>query len=93
MDDPGPALDIILKLVLLFVLIFFNAFFAMSEIAIISLNDTKMQKLAEEGNKKAKQIVKLTENPNRFLSTIQIGVTLEASLHRLRRHRISPTCS
>ena len=80
MDDPGPALDIILKLVLLFVLIFFNAFFAMSEIAIISLNDTKMQKLAEEGNKKAKQIVKLTENPNRCLSTIQIGVTLAGFL-------------
>ncbi len=80
MDDPGPALDIILKLVLLFVLIFFNAFFAMSEIAIISLNDTKIQKLAEEGNKKAKQIVKLTENPNRFLSTIQIGVTLAGFL-------------
>lgn len=80
MDDPGPVLDIILKLVLLFVLIFFNAFFAMSEIAIISLNDTKMQKLAEEGNKKAKQIVKLTENPNRFLSTIQIGVTLAGFL-------------
>ncbi len=80
MDDPGPALDIILKLVLLFVLIFFNAFFAMSEIAIISLNDTKMQKLAEQGNKKAKQIVKLTENPNRFLSTIQIGVTLAGFL-------------
>lgn len=80
MDDPGPALDIILKLVLLFVLIFFNAFFAMSEIAIISLNDTKMHKLAEEGNKKAKQIVKLTENPNRFLSTIQIGVTLAGFL-------------
>ena len=79
-DSPGPALDIILKLVLLFVLIFFNAFFAMSEIAIISLNDTKMQKLAEEGNKKAKQIVKLTENPNRFLSTIQIGVTLAGFL-------------
>ena len=53
MDDPGPALDIILKLVLLFVLIFFNAFFAMSEIAIISLNDTKMQKLAEEDPRRA----------------------------------------
>lgn len=80
MDDPGPALNIIFKLVLLFILIFINAFFAMSEIAIISLNDTKMQRLAEEGNKKAKQIVKLTENPNRFLSTIQIGVTLAGFL-------------
>lgn len=92
MDDPGPAfmlaanvsdstaLSLILKIVLLFVLILINAFFAMSEIAIISLNDTKMQKLAEEGNKKAKQIVKLTSNPSNFLSTIQIGVTLAGFL-------------
>ena len=77
MDDPG---SIIFQIVLLFVLILVNAFFAMSEIAIISLNDTKMQKLAEEGNKKAKQIVKLTENSSRFLSTIQIGVTLAGFL-------------
>lgn len=80
MDDPGPALSIILKLLLLFVLIIVNAFFAMSEIAIISLNDAKMQKLAEDGNKKAKQVVKLTENSSRFLSTIQIGVTLAGFL-------------
>lgn len=63
MDDPGPALDIILKLVLLFVLIFFNAFFAMSEIAIISLNDTKMQKLAEEGKKKQSRSLSSPRTP------------------------------
>ena len=94
MDDPGPMLQlalnaseasvdplsIVLKIVLLFVLILVNAFFAMSEIAIISLNDTKIQRMAEEGNKKAKQIVKLTENSSRFLSTIQIGVTLAGFL-------------
>ncbi len=87
MDDPYPALnitadpvDIILKIVLLLVLILVNAFFAMSEIAIISLNDNKIQKLAEDGDKKAKQIVKLTENSSRFLSTIQIGVTLAGFL-------------
>ena len=94
MDDPSPAiqlaataaeistdpLSIVLKVLLLFVLIIVNAFFAMSEIAIISLNDTKMQRLAEEGDKKAKQIVKLTENSSRFLSTIQIGVTLAGFL-------------
>ncbi len=94
MDDPGPAIllaaeavadsidpvSLILKVALLFVLILVNAFFAMSEIAIISLNDTKMQKLAEEGNKKAKQIIKLTENSSNFLSTIQIGVTLAGFL-------------
>lgn len=77
MDDPG---SIIFKLVLLFVLILVNAFFAMSEIAIISLNDNLIQKQAEDGNKKAKQIVKLTENPSNFLSTIQIGVTLAGFL-------------
>ncbi|MBO4341508.1 MAG: HlyC/CorC family transporter [Clostridia bacterium] len=68
------------KLLLLLVLIVVNAFFAMSEIAIISLNDTKIKHLAEEGDKKAKQIVKLTENSSRFLSTIQIGVTLAGFL-------------
>lgn len=80
MDDPGPVLSIVLKILLLFVLIIINAFFAMSEIAIISLNDTKMQRLAEEGDKKARQIVKLTKNSSRFLSTIQIGVTLAGFL-------------
>lgn len=73
-------LSTFLKVLLLFVLILVNAFFAMSEIAIISLNDTKMQRLAEEGNKKAKQIVKLTADSSRFLSTIQIGVTLAGFL-------------
>ncbi len=79
-DGETNALSIIVKIVLLFVLILVNAFFAMSEIAIISLNDTKMEKLAEEGDKKAKQILKLTENSSNFLSTIQIGVTLAGFL-------------
>ena len=46
----------------------------MSEIAIISLNDAKMEKMAEDGDKKAKQVLKLTKNSSNFLSTIQIGV-------------------
>ncbi|MBQ4267000.1 MAG: HlyC/CorC family transporter [Clostridia bacterium] len=70
----------IFQIVLLFVLILVNAFFAMSEIAIISLNDNMVEKMAEEGDKKAKQIMKLTENPSNFLSTIQIGVTLAGFL-------------
>ena len=57
-----------------------NAFFAMSEIAIISLNDNKIEKMAEEGDKKAKQILKLTKDSSGFLSTIQIGVTLAGFL-------------
>ncbi len=79
MDDPDPA-NILVKLLLLLVLILLNAFFAMSEIAIISLNDTKIKKMAEEGHKKAKKVLKLTENPSNFLSTIQLGVTLAGFL-------------
>ena len=82
MDDPGSmsAGNIIVKLVILLVLILVNAFFAMSELAIISLNDNTIDKMAEDGNKKAKKIVKLTENSSKFLSTIQIGVTLAGFL-------------
>ena len=82
MDDPGSmsAGNIIVKLVILLDLILVNAFFAMSELAIISLNDNKIDKMAEDGNKKAKKIVKLTENSSKFLSTIQIGVTLAGFL-------------
>ena len=75
--DPG---SIIIKIVTLFVLIFVNAFFSMSEMAIVTLNDNKIDKMAAEGNKKAKQIQKLTENTSSFLSTIQIGVTLAGFL-------------
>lgn len=77
--DADPA-AIIIRLLILFVLILINAFFAMSEIAIISLNDSKIEKMAGEGNKKAKQILKLTKDSSSFLSTIQIGVTLAGFL-------------
>lgn len=77
--DADPV-DIILKLIVLFLLIMVNAFFAMSEIAIISLNDNKIERMAEDGNKKAKQILKLTKDSSSFLSTIQIGVTLAGFL-------------
>ncbi len=75
--DPG---SIILKIVTLFLLILVNAFFAMSEMAVVNLNDNKIDKMAENGHKKAKQIKKLTESTSSFLSTIQIGVTLAGFL-------------
>ena len=62
------------------VLIFANAFFAASEIAIISLNDNKIRKMAEEGHKKAQQVLRLTADSSNFLATIQIGVTLAGFL-------------
>lgn len=76
--DSGPALagDFLLKLFLLILLILVNAFFAASEIAIITLNDNKIRKMAEDGHKKAQQVLKLTSDSSNFLATIQIGVTL-----------------
>ncbi len=68
------------QLIILAILIFFNAFFAASEIAFISLNDSKIEKQAKEGNKKAKQIQKMLKVPSKFLATIQIGITLAGFL-------------
>ncbi len=67
-------------LLLLVVLTLINAFFAASEIAVVSLNDVKIEKLAQEGNTSARKLVKLTANSSRFFSTIQIGVTLAGYL-------------
>ena len=73
-------MDIPLQLLLQVVLILLNAFFASAEIAIISLNKTKLEKLSEDGDKSAKSLLKLTEAPANFLSTIQIGITLAGFL-------------
>lgn len=82
MPDPSPAQSgsLWLQLLLLIVLILCNAFFAASEIAIITLNDNKIRKMAEEGHKKARQVLKLTADSSNFLATIQIGVTLAGFL-------------
>ncbi len=68
------------EILVLFVLIILNAFFAASEIALISLNDNKVKLMAEEGDKKAIQIEKLLKEPSKFLATIQIGITLAGFL-------------
>lgn len=60
----------------LVLLILINAFFATSEIALITLNDQKIRRLAEEGDRKAQLIYGLIKEPGRFLATIQVGVTL-----------------
>lgn len=70
----------ITKVLFLLLLIAVNAFFAASEIALISLNDNKLKIMADEGNKKAKHLVKLLSEPSRFLATIQIGITLAGFL-------------
>ena len=70
----------ITQIAILVILIGLNAFFAASEIAFIALNDTKIEKQAKEGNKKAKQIKKMLREPSKFLATIQIGITLAGFL-------------
>ena len=68
------------QIIVLIVLIALNAFFAATEIAFISLNDAKIDLMSKEGNKKAKKIKKMLENPSKFLATIQIGITLAGFL-------------
>ena len=68
------------QLILQVVLILLNAFFAATEIAVISLNEKKVKARAEDGEKKAKTMLKMIEEPTRFLSTIQIGITLAGFL-------------
>jgi putative hemolysin len=68
------------EILVLLVLIIINAFFAASEIALISLNDNKIKLLAESGDKKARMLQKLLSEPSRFLATIQIGITLAGFL-------------
>ncbi len=75
MDDPLPS-----QLLLQFGLILLNAFFACTEIAVISLNDAKLKRDAEAGNKKAQLLVRLTGQPARFLATIQVGITFAGFL-------------
>ncbi len=67
-------------LLLQFILILLNAFFAATEIALISLNEKKVRAQAEDGDKKAKKMLKIIENPTKFLSTIQVGITLAGFL-------------
>ena len=62
------------------ILILLNAVFACTEIAVISLNDNKLEKLAAAGDKRAGRIAKLTAQPARFLSTIQVAITLSGFL-------------
>ncbi len=67
-------------LLLQVVLIALNAVFASAETAIIGMNDNRIAKLAEEGNRRAKKLAKLTSKPSIFLATIQVAITLAGFL-------------
>ena len=78
--DGSDTDSIIFMILLQVVLILLNAIFASAEIAVISMNDNKMNKMAAEGDKRAIRLVKLTQQPARFLATIQIAITLSGFL-------------
>ena len=61
-------------------LILINAFFAATETAVVSLNENKIKKQAESGDAKAVQLLKMVESPTKFLSTIQVCITLSGFL-------------
>ncbi len=67
-----------LLVVLFFILV--NAFFSGTEMAVITLNDAKIRKQAEEGDKKSRKVLKFLDNPGTFLATIQVGVTFAGFL-------------
>lgn len=71
--DSDPILG---PIILQVVLILLNALFACAEIAVVSMNDTKLARMAAEGNKKAVSLEKLVSSPSRFLATIQVAITL-----------------
>lgn len=65
-----------MEIIIVLLLILLNGIFAMSEIAIVSSRKAKLQKLANEGSKSALAALELSKSPNRFLSTVQIGITM-----------------
>lgn len=67
-------------IILQIVLIALNAVFACAEIAVLSINETKLERMAEQGNKRAKRLFKLTREPAKFLATIQVAITLSGFL-------------
>ncbi len=74
MDD-GPQ-GLTLQFIVIIALTGVNAFFASAEMAMVSCNKNKIESLAEEGNSKAKTLLKVIKDQTRFLSTIQVGITL-----------------
>ena len=65
-----------MEIIIILLLILLNGIFAMAEIAIISAKKHKLQKSAQEGNEGSRKALELADSPNRFLSTVQIGITL-----------------
>ena len=65
-----------MEILILLILIFVNALFVMSEIALVSVRKGRLEAMSNKGDEKAKAALDLAENPEKFLSTAQIGITL-----------------
>lgn len=72
--------ELIIPIILQVVLIFLNAVFACAEIAVLSVGEAKLEALSEQGDRRARRLFRLTENPARFLATIQVAITLSGFL-------------
>jgi putative hemolysin len=68
------------QLLLLLVLIFINAFFTCAELALVSLNKNKLEKMSVLGNRQAKRILSLTRHPAKFIASVQVVITLAGFL-------------
>jgi putative hemolysin len=92
--DPESS-SLVFQILLLIFLTLLNAFFSASEMAMVSLNKNRLEQKADEGDKKSQQLLKIVANPNNFLSTIQVGITLinilaGASLAETLASKIAP---
>jgi putative hemolysin len=65
-----------IEILIIFLLIFANSLFVMSELAIVSARKVRLQQLAERGDQKARLALELASSPNKFLATVQVGITL-----------------
>lgn len=65
-----------LEIIIILILIILTGYLSMAELAVVSVRKAKMQKYIEEGNKNAQIVMDLLEDPNEFLSTVQIGISL-----------------
>ncbi|MEY3270321.1 MAG: hypothetical protein RIS89_419, partial [Bacteroidota bacterium] len=65
-----------MELLIIVLLVLINGVFSMSEMALVSSKRFKLEKASKRGNKKARKALELSEKPTRFLSTVQIGITL-----------------
>ncbi len=76
MPNPDPeSTSILLQIIFLIFLTALNAFFSASEMALVSLNHSRIEQRASEGDKRYLNLLKVIENPTRFLSTVQVGIT------------------